>query len=123
MLYKPRRCVEVVLKQCRSRIFITLALITTLSCATLQTKPVDLQALLNDFQWSISAACSQEYLPVDVCTFGIDALLIARGVITKDIHASEVAVRQSLIDSEAKLPSDSKLRPYLDVLIAVLPEV
>jgi hypothetical protein len=98
-------------------------LLTSTGCATLQTKPIDLQALLNDFQWSISAACSQEYLPVDVCTFGTDALLLARGFITKDIHASEVAVRQSLIDSELKLPSDSRLRPYLDVLIAILPSV
>lgn len=98
-----------------------LALIFAISCATLQTKPLDLQALLNDFQWSITEACYQEWLPVPICTFGSDALLLARGVITKDLHASELAVRKSLLDSEAQLPEGSTLRPYLDVLIHLLP--
>ena len=105
------------------RFFLTLSLLSIVSCSSIQIKPLSLEALLNDFQWSISAACSQEYLTVDVCKFGEDALLLARGVITKDVHASEVAVRQSLLDSEAKLPVDSKLRPYLNVLIALLPSI
>jgi hypothetical protein len=108
------------------RKIISLTLLTFLlfgiaGCSTLQPIPHDPQSLLNDFQWSISAACSEQWLTTEQCLYGTDVLLLARGFVTKDIHTSEVAIRKSLIDSELKLPSDSKLRPYLDVLIQLLP--
>jgi hypothetical protein len=102
--------------------FLTFLLFGVVGCSAIQTVPHDLESLLNDFQWSISEACSQEYLPQPVCTYGYDALLLARGVISSDIHASEIAVRKSLIDSENLLVADSRLRPYFDVLIALLPQ-
>ena len=108
------------------RYLFVLALVT-LSACTPQTTPitpngtVNVPLLISDMQFSISAACSQLWLPPDACTFGTDALNIANAIAVRDPVSGGKAVRKSLVDSEAKLPADSRLRPYLDVLIALLP--
>jgi hypothetical protein len=77
--------------------------------------------LITDMQFSVTEACSVEYLPPTLCVLGMDILIGAQAAASGNTHAAGVAARQSLVDAEAHLPPDSRLRPYLDVLIALLP--
>ena len=93
------------------------------SCASLNRPDGSLNVplLLTDMQFSIAEACSVQWLPADACTLGTDILTTAQAVAAKDPGAAAMAVRQSLVDAEATLPAASRLRPYLDVVIALLP--
>ena len=93
------------------------------SCASLHTPSGSLNVplLLTDMQFSIAEACSVQWLAPDVCVLGMDVMTTAQAVAAKNPSAAAVAVRKSLVDAEARLSADSRLRPYLDVLIALLP--
>jgi hypothetical protein len=95
----------------------------TLGCATLRRPDgsINTAVVLSDMRYSVAEACAVEYLPPDACTFFNDALNVADGWVAQNIGNVGVAVRQTLVDWEAKLPPDSKLRPYFDVMIALLP--
>lgn len=77
--------------------------------------------VLDAAYWSVSEACSQEWLTEDVCTFTVDSIDLARAF---DPNATEdqkkVAAIKILVDSENKLPLDSRARPYLDFAIIAL---
>lgn len=93
------------------------------SCASLRNPngSVNYPLLIADMQFSITEACSVEWLPPTVCVLGMDILTSAQAAAAGNTHEAGVAARQSLVDAEAKLPTTSRLRPYLDVLIALLP--
>ena len=93
------------------------------SCASLNRPAGSLNVplLLTDMQFSVTEACSVQWLAPDVCTVGLDILTAAQAVAAKNPGAAAVAVHQSLVDAEATLPAASRLRPYLDVIIALLP--
>ncbi len=105
------------------RYLILLALVGSLGCATLRQSngSLNIPLILSDAQWGVSAACSQLWLTPDACTFATDALNVAQSIAVRNLTGGEKAVRQSLVDTEAKLPSDSRVRPYLDAVIALLP--
>ncbi len=101
-----------------------IALCLALSCCATLHRPdgsLNVPLLLTDMQFSLSEACSVEWLQPAACVLGLDILTTAQAVAAKNPGASAVAVRQSLVDAEATLPAASRLRPYLDVLIALLP--
>ncbi len=93
------------------------------ACATLHRTDGSLNVplLLTDMQFSVTEACSVEWLAPDVCVLGTDILTAAQAIAAKNTNAAGVAVRQSLVDAEVRLPATSRLRPYLDVVIALLP--
>lgn len=78
------------------------------------------QTFLTDAKWGLDEGCSQQWVPADACTFGDDALNTAIAIVQKDVPNIEAAVKKSLQDSEVKLAVDSRLRPYLDWVIAIL---
>lgn len=90
------------------------------SCATLRHADgtLDVPAIIEDGRFGLLEACSVEWVPADACTFGLDAFSIAQA---SNLQDGEVAARRSLVDAESKLASDSRLRPYLDVVIVLLP--
>ncbi len=94
----------------------TLALMLCFGCASLQHKtPAErAQIVLTDAEWGISAACSQEWLTPDVCTFGLDALRGARAAVSKDPMLAVAVATQTINDLEAKLSATSRLRIYLE---------
>lgn len=93
------------------------------ACATLHRTDgsLNVPVILSDAQWGLVEACSVEWLPADACTFGLDILTAAEDIAASNLKGSEVAVRQLLVDAETKLPPPSRLRPYLDAVIALLP--
>ena len=103
-------------------LLLMLALISA-SCATLHNPngSLNVPVLLTDMQFSIAEACSVQWLPPDACVLGMDILTTAQAVAAKNPGAAAVDVRKSLVDAEATLPAASRLRPYLDVVIALLP--
>lgn len=93
------------------------------ACATLRHADgsLNVSVILSDAQWGIVEACSVEWLPADACTFGLDVVTAAEDIAASNLKGTAVAVRQLLVDSEAKLAPGSRLRPYLDAVIALLP--
>ncbi len=92
-------------------------------CAHLPHKPdgsLDVQTLLVWANDGLDVGCSDQWVQVDACTYGRDAIRTAHAIGAKDPANIRAAVKQSLIDSEATLEPMSRLRPYLDWLIAIL---
>ena len=105
--------------------WVLVAIVWMSACATLRYADgsLNVPVLITDMQFSVTEACSVEWLPPEVCVLGLDILTTAQAVAAKNTAAAGVAARQSLVDAEGPLPADSRLRPYLDVLIALLPAV
>lgn len=104
--------------------FAALSMVMLLSaCATLRHADgtLNVPILLADAQWGLTEACSVEWVALDACTFGMDVLTAAQDIAASNLRGTEAAVRQSLVDAEAKLAPDSRLRPYLDAVIVLLP--
>lgn len=102
---------------------LVLVALVSSACATFRNNngSVNVQGILSDARWGLTAACDVQWVPADACTIGLDALTTA-GVIAENNPAnSGRAVRQSLVDVEGLLPADSRLRPYLDAAIVLLP--
>ncbi len=76
--------------------------------------------ILNDARWGLMAGCASTWVPPDACTIGFDALTLADGIVASHPGNTGPAVRQLLVDVEARLPVDSRLRPYLDAIIILL---
>lgn len=106
-------------------VLLAAALLSGISCASLRRPngSFNYPLLLTDMQYSLTEACSVEWLPPTVCVLGIDILTEAEALAAGNTHSAGVAARQSLVDAEAQLSAGSRLRPYLDVLIALLPSV
>lgn len=87
--------------------------LSCVSCASLNLKnpdgSVNVQQLLIDAQYGIDADC-QLGINKDVCTFGTDAINLAKG-------KSPAEVKQILLDSEVKFPV---IKPYVDFVTAVI---
>ncbi len=105
------------------KIWIVAVSLALSGCATLHNPngSLNVPLLLTDMQFSLAEACSVEWLQPAACVLGLDILTTAQAVAAKNHGASAVAVRQSLVDAETTLPAASRLRPYLDVLITLLP--
>jgi hypothetical protein len=92
-------------------------------CASLHNPngSINVSQVLNDARWGVMEACDVQWLTATDCTFAVDAFTLADGIVAQNLIGSAVAVRQLLMDAEAKLPAASRLRPYLDAVIALLP--
>jgi hypothetical protein len=103
------------------RLIVLLAALAV-GCASLRQANGNLNViqLITDAQWGLYSACVAQWVPPDGCTFGSDALTLAATIAAKNQPGAQAAVRQSLLDAEAKLPADSRVRPYLDWLIVAL---
>ncbi len=101
------------------RIALVLILVATTGCASLRQANGSLNylALISDAQWGVLAACSQQWLNAESCTYATDALTLASTIVSRNQPGAVLAARQSLIDAEAKLPVDSRIRPFIDWLI------
>lgn len=97
-------------------------LLLSLGCASLRQAngSLNIVGLITDAQWGLLAACAQQWVPPDGCTFGTDALTTASAIAAKNAPGTQAAVRQSLLDAEAKLPPESRVRPYLNWLLVAL---
>lgn len=106
----------------RALLLISILSVSVAGCASLRQAngSLNVVALITDAQWGLMAACSQNWVPPDGCTFGADALTTAAAIAAKNQPGTRLAVRQALIDAEAKLASDARVRPYLDWLIVAL---
>jgi hypothetical protein len=104
------------------RLILALVLSTTVGCASLRQAngSLNIVALVTDAQWSLLAACSQQWVPPDGCLFGQDALTAAAAIAAKNQPGALLAVRQSLSDALAKLPAEARVRPYLAWLVTAL---
>lgn len=97
-----------------------LALLVVGACATLRTSSgsVNWPVILTDAQFGIQAACSQNWLTSADCSIASDAITTTQAVIAKNPSNVKSAVHQTLTDVEATLPTTSKVRDYLDWVIA-----
>jgi hypothetical protein len=104
------------------RILLVGLCLSFVGCASLRQADGTLNVvqILDDGSWGLSAACSQLWVPADACVFGQDAIAVARDAAMKNRPMAVLAARQALLDAEAKLPASSRLRPYLDALVALL---
>jgi hypothetical protein len=102
---------------------VVLVVLAASACASLRNADgsINVAVILSDARWGLSAACDQQWVPADACTIGLDAFATADAVVAKNLPRTASAVRQVLIDVEAKLPATSRLRPYLDGAILLLP--
>lgn len=88
----------------------------TISCAK-----ITVFQILDAAYWSAKEACSVEWLTGDVCTFTVDAIDAARAFNPAATEEQrKMAAINLLVDSENKLPLDSKARPYFDFAITAL---
>jgi hypothetical protein len=96
----------------------------SLACATLRTSTGTLNwpVLLADAQFSITEACSVEWLPPPVCTLTTDALTTTSAALARSGTLTP-AIAQTLRDVFDVLPVDSRARPYLRWVIDLLPAV
>lgn len=97
-------------------------LLTGSACATLQRADgsVNYAVILNDGRWGLTAACETEWVLPAACTLGFDTLTVADALVATNKPGLGPAIRKTLVDAEAPLPTDSRLRPYLDAIIVLL---
>lgn len=100
----------------KTRIAALLLAMTLSGCALLTSLhlknpdgSVNVQQLLAYAQDGINADC-QLGINHDVCTFGMDAINLAKG-------KSPAEVKQILLDVEVKFP---QVKPYVDFVVAVI---
>lgn len=90
-------------------------------CATLfHGGKINTPQLLSDVRWGLMEACSVEWVPADACKLGLDTLTVADGVAAHNPSQAGAAVKRLISDVMDKLPADSRLRPYLAVIVLVL---
>src|SRR5437660_12873087 len=72
---------------------------------------------------SLNEAHSQEWLNETEYTFATDAISTAQAFALSNMNKEDkkTAVVKDLVDAEAKIPSDSKIRPYFDWAIKLIP--
>lgn len=102
-----------------------IALFFTVACASMPpTKngltPVQVRQILVDAQWGVSEACTQQWLAAPVCGLASDAILTAVAITDKNTAGVQVAVKQSLVDTLAVLPIESRAAPFLNAIIRLL---
>ncbi len=104
------------------KVLLLVVLLVSSACASLKNPngSINVAQILNDARWGIMAACSAEYLQPADCTLAEDSLTLADGIVAQNLGAVGPAVRQLLVTVEARLPADSRLRPYLDAIVALL---
>lgn len=93
------------------------------SCAALHRPDgtVNTSVILADARWGVLQACDELWLSTEQCAFASNLLSLADSIAAPNLKGSEVAVRGLIVQWEAKLPVESRLRPYLDAVIALLP--
>lgn len=101
----------------------TLALLLCLGCASLPHTPdgsLNVPILLTWAQDGLNVGCSDTWVPADACKFGTDALNTAQAIAAKNPPDIRAAVKQSLIDSLAKVPATSRVRVYIQWVVDIL---
>lgn len=103
-------------------ILLIVLLVAGAACATLPpaTGSLNVAQILNDARWGVMAACDAPYLSPDDCTLTEEALTVADGIVAQNLSRVGPSVRQLLVTVEARLPADSRVRPYLDAIITLL---
>lgn len=104
------------------RAVLTGLVLLSLGCATFRNADgsLNIVGILVDARWGLQEACDQRWVPSDDCIIGLDAFTVAEGIAAKNVPTTKAAVRQVLVDIEDKQPRTSRLRPYLDAVIALL---
>ncbi len=93
-----------------------------IGCATFRTSDgkINWAVILADAQFGVSAACSQQWLNAADCAIATDGITLAQSIIAKlPPNAQKMAVHQTLIDIEVKLPAMSRVRDFWDYIIAL----
>jgi len=108
------------------RLSLCLVLLVSLSaCATLHDRyhfadgRWNVTQIVSDAGFGLQEGCQVGWVPADVCTLGNDTLAILNGFAAQQVPVP--AIRQALVDIEAKWPADSKLRAYFDWILLLLP--
>lgn len=78
-------------------------------------------AVLTDARWGLAAGCSQEWVPAADCLIVDTGLAVAIDVATKAPSSTIKAdVIKVLKATDAKLPADSRAKPYFDYVLVFL---
>lgn len=104
-------------------VFVCILGVFGVACATFRHADgsINVPGIISDARWGLSEACDMEWVNPTDCSFGMDSLAAADAIAAKNLPNVATTVRQLLIDAETKLPATSRLRPYLDGIIILLP--
>lgn len=93
------------------------------ACATLRNADgsINVHQVISDARFGLESACDQLWVPADACRIGLNAFTTADAIVSKNLPESARSVRLILVEVEAKLSADNRLRPYLDGAILLLP--
>ena len=99
-----------------------LVAVFAVSCASLKTADgtLNIPELLRYADYGIAADCAlgSSTLAADICTFGTDGIATARAAYDRNPATGAAAVKQTLVDLEARHP---KVKPYTHWLVELLP--
>ncbi len=76
--------------------------------------------LIADAVYGVDYACYSQWLSGTACTVTYHILNDATAAVAGLNGGWQVAVKNVLVREEQQLPTDSRIRPYLDALISVL---
>jgi hypothetical protein len=104
------------------KLLLGLLISLTIGCATLKNSngTINVAVLLTDAQFSITAACYEQWLSPDICNLATDAITLSQSIVAKDPTTTRPAIKKILQDTLNKLPSNNRLAPYLNWLIVIL---
>jgi hypothetical protein len=100
-----------------------LALTLTLFAACHLSHPLtqaQVLRIISDAGWGVEVGCVAEWLEPPVCDTARRVLADARTAAENAVNGWQAAAKAVLVNEEANLPADSKLRPYFDAVIALL---
>jgi hypothetical protein len=75
---------------------------------------------ISEAEFGVAAGCAAEWLEPPVCAVGHRVLNDARVAAENAPSGWQQAAKAVLVDEEARLSPDSKLRPYFDAVISLL---
>ena len=77
-------------------------------------------AIISDAGFGVSVGCDAEWLEPPVCAVARRVLDDARLAAVNSVDGWQAAAKAVLVSEEARLSADSKIRPYVDVVISLL---
>jgi hypothetical protein len=75
---------------------------------------------ITEADFGVAAGCYAEWLEPTVCEIGHQVLQDARIAAEEAVNGWQAAAKAVLVNEEENLSTDSKIRPYLDAVIALL---
>ncbi len=118
------------IQYCRHELFVAftgaLVVVTLSGCALvtkIKSQPTTSQqvlTILSDAQWGVSAAHDQLWLSDTDYTYAEQVLAGAVDAVSASGSGYAAVAKMALLDVEAALPADSRLRPYFDAAVILL---